>query len=391
MRLMNAKAKSLSLFAALALSGCVGNSALYNPTVLRSATAATALAVDAAKPADTTPTATTSDAPLASAATVGAVPDLDIADFVDGDMKSFKNAHGALPRVAIGGFRVAFVTKAVASDRIRSSYMPGGLHSSGVNSKLELTLRNIDNARLQAITDAAYADFIAALKAAGVDVIPYEQVSAYSEFAGMDFAASGTAQPFVKEHEGRSYAILSPTGTKLWFDQAEPLGDQGAFGWGNRRKIGGFGFEQKALIINPLLVVDFAETWDGKPKGFFNLRLSDSTTVGAKTGISLSPGMGKTGLAYVARTAPIATTAIGAALPLKEAVAFGGKFGTMAQVDKSSNRGVIVALGALGLNGGPVRTMEKNELSADPDAYQALAMQALRTGNRLFSKLLSGS
>ncbi|MCU0933723.1 MAG: hypothetical protein MUE86_04610, partial [Thiobacillaceae bacterium] len=213
-----------------------------------------------------------------------AVVDLDAATFLDKRIWPRADLAG-MKKVVVGGFRVALATKATVSDSVRASYLPGGVHKSGVNSRIDITLEGMDLRRMQALVDRAYQDFLARLKANGVELLPYETFAAHPAFAEIEAAKQEGGKPYTVEHEGRTYVVLSPTGMKLWFDQAEPLGDQGAFGWGNGRRAGDFGFDHKALVLNPLLVVDFAETASARNKGLFGVR--DETDLEARAGMSL--------------------------------------------------------------------------------------------------------
>jgi len=286
--------------------------------------------------------------------------------------------------VAIGGFRVAFVTKAVAADSIRASYRGGGVHSSGVNTRVEMTLRNVDLARMQALTEQAYKEFLATLAQSGIEVVGYDTFSAHKAFAEISFAGKGDGQPYTTETGGRTYTVLSPAGMKLWFGQAEVLGDQGAFGWGNGRKAGEFAFENKLAVLNPLLVVDFAETSAGRNKGIFGFR--NHTDVAVKSAISLRPGAGMTQMLLVARSAPIEAAIAYGVAPLAEPVMFNAEFGKLETREQNSNRSLVVGLGALGLSGGPVREVQRDDLMADPARYEALAGGALLAGSRLMAR-----
>jgi hypothetical protein len=222
-----------------------------------------------------------------------------------------KKDLAAMKKVVVGGFRVAIATKATVSDSVRASYLPGGINKSGVNSKIELTLEGIDLQRMQALVDKAYQDFLAQLKANSVELIPYADFAAHPSFTEIEAAKQKDGQPYTVTHEGRTYVVLSPSGMKLWFDQAEALGDQGAFGWGNGRRAGDFAFDNQALVLNPLLVVDFAETASARNKGLFGVR--DESDVEAKAGMSLRKS---NTLLYVrGRAAPIASAVMGGVAP----------------------------------------------------------------------------
>jgi hypothetical protein len=87
-----------------------------------------------------------------------------------------------MKKVVVGGFRVALATKATVSDSVRASYLPGGIHKSGVNSKIELTLEGMDLQRMQALVDRVYQDFLAQLQANGVELVPYVDFAAHPSF-----------------------------------------------------------------------------------------------------------------------------------------------------------------------------------------------------------------
>jgi hypothetical protein len=267
---------------------------------------------------------------------------------------------------------------------VRASYLPGGIHKSGVNSKIELTLEGIDLERMQSLVDKAYQDFQAQLRANGVDLIPYADFAAHPSFAEIEAAKQKDDQPYTVTHEGRNYVVLSPSGVKLWFDQAEALGDQGAFGWGNGRRAGDFAFDNKALVLNPLLVVDFAETASARNKGLFGVR--DESDVEARAGMSLRKS---NTLLYVrGRAAPISSAVMGGVAYLKENVVFAGRYGQLNMGEVSSNRGLVSGLALVGLSAGPVRTNQKGVMQADPASFEAYASNLLLSGNRLFARAM---
>ncbi|KAF0102012.1 MAG: hypothetical protein FD187_163 [bacterium] len=310
-----------------------------------------------------------------------AVVDLDAATFLDKRIWPRADLAG-MKKVVVGGFRVALATKATVSDSVRASYLPGGIHKSGVNSRIDITLEGMDLRRMQALVDRAYQDFLARLKANGVDLLPYETFAAHPSFVEIEAAKQEGGKPYTVEHEGRTYVVLSPTGMKLWFDQAEPLGDQGAFGWGNGRRAGDFGFDHKALVLNPLLVVDFAETASARNKGLFGVR--DETDLEARAGMSLRANVSL--LAVRGRAAPISSAVMGGLANLKENVVFAGRYGQLSLGEVDSNRGLVAGLALVGLAAGPVRTNQKGVMRVDPTRYEDYAGNLLLTGNRLFAR-----
>jgi len=311
------------------------------------------------------------------------VADLEMESFLDQRIWPKKDL-AVMKKVVVGGFRVAFATKATVSDSVRASYLPGGINKSGVNSKIELSLEGIDLQRMQALADKAYQDFLAQLKANSVELLPYADFAAHPSFAEIEAAKQKDGQPYTVTHEGRTYVVLSPSGMKLWFDQAEALGDQGAFGWGNGRRAGDFAFDNQALVLNPLLVVDFAETASARNKGLFGVR--DESDVEAKAGMSLRKS---NTLLYVrGRAAPIASAVMGGVAYLKENVVFAGRYGQLNMGEMSSNRGLVTGLALVGLSAGPVRTNQKGVMQADPVRFETYASNLLLSGNRLFARAI---
>ena len=131
---------------------------------------------------------------------------------------------------------------------MRASYLPGGIHKSGVNSKIELTLEGMDLQRMQALVDRVYQDFLAQLQANGVELVPYVDFAAHPSFA--ECRAEG--RPALHgDSRGENLCGFVSLRRGLWFDQAEALGDQGAFGWGNGRRAGDFALTKRPSSSTP--------------------------------------------------------------------------------------------------------------------------------------------
>src|SRR5918994_3505301 len=109
---------------------------------------------------------------LAQDAAPGAItlPDLNPAEWFDGKMggtfgAKTVTAFAKSNRVAVAGFRVVFVTHNEARAFVRASYLPGR-DTGSASAKMEVDLKGVDDATLQAITDRAYSLFLDQLKAA---------------------------------------------------------------------------------------------------------------------------------------------------------------------------------------------------------------------------------
>lgn len=230
-------------------------------------------AAPAAAPAATpvTPDATTTPPDAA-------LPDLNPAEWFDGKMggtfgEKTVNAFTRSRQVAIVGFRVVFVTHNEARAITRASYLPGR-DTTGAKASMEVDLQGVSDKMLQAITDEAYARFVAQLKTAGRDVItPADMKWDYSAFklstSPMD-VNSGKLR-------GRAFA---PTGTPLWWQVGEVWGDAG-LGQTNMRAMNEA--SQKAgapVTIAPMIEIDFAQMMSsGNRSGLVSRRAEVGATL----------------------------------------------------------------------------------------------------------------
>ena len=87
------------------------------------------------------------------------LPDLNPAEGFDGKMggtfgAKTVTAFAKSNRVAVAGFRVVFVTHNEARAFVRASYLPGR-DTGSARAKMEVDLKGVDDATLQAITDQA--------------------------------------------------------------------------------------------------------------------------------------------------------------------------------------------------------------------------------------------
>lgn len=185
------------------------------------------------------------------------LPDLNPAEWFDGKMGGTFGAKTVTVlaksnRVAVAGFRVVFVTHNEARAFVRASYLPGR-DTGSASAKMEVDLKGVDDATLQAITDRAYQVFIAQLQAAGREVITPDQLK--DSYAG--FKLAGAVPLEVKTGLLRGKAF-SPSGIPLWFQVGDAWGDAG-LSQKNMRAFNELSKAAKAPVtIAPLIVVDFA-------------------------------------------------------------------------------------------------------------------------------------
>ncbi len=203
-------------------------------------------AAAAPAPADT--------APPATAITL---PDLNPSEWFDGKMggtfgAKTVTAFAKSNRVAVAGFRVVFVTHNEARAFVRASYLPGR-DTGSARAKMEVDLKGVDDATMQAITDQAYALFLEQLKAAGREVVPAEEMKGL--YAGFKSVPAGPQDVGLGLLKGKAF---SPTGMPLWWQVGDAWGDAG-LSQKNMRAFNDLSKNLNAPItIAPAITIDFA-------------------------------------------------------------------------------------------------------------------------------------
>ena len=288
-----------------------------------------------------------------------------------------KNIIEVLPagkRVAVAGFRVAFVTHNSVSATVRGSYMPGR-DTSGARSTLNLGLQGVDPAALQAITDKAFARFLEQLGKAGREVILPGDMKEYLD--GLDATAG---KPYTKEQNGQTVSFFSPTGVPLWFSHLDGgWGDRGAFDLKNYRRLGEYSAKWNAIVISPLIVVNFARMSSSGNRSGLTARTAET---GAELSMSVAALTSYYGRADEFRSGVIMKGDEGGfnlAMPIASPLAFGTIKQTAAE-DNQAVKGAFDALGKLaGLaNAGGAATSTTRSVAETTDAaYSAAALDAL--------------
>jgi hypothetical protein len=117
------------------------------------------------------------------------------------------NQIKGMQRVAITVFNVAFPDDFELKAK---SHGVSGMFASSASSRIHTHLDGIDQATRQAITDHAYADFVAQLKSAGFEVIDQQQLAAAApEITRWKSLPNGS--------RGRFGTYLAPAGMALHF------------------------------------------------------------------------------------------------------------------------------------------------------------------------------
>lgn len=327
---------------------------------------------------------------LAPAPAITALPDADPDAHFRGKMGGTfgKNVIEVMPnskRVAVAGFRVVFITEQTATAVVRGSYMPGR-DTSGARSSLKLTLSGVDQATMQAITDKAYADFLAQLRFAGREVVPQEELKDF--FASVNLAAPA-GQPAMRSANSQTAAAFSPKGVPLWFYAGDaPWGDVGPFDQKNIRSLAESAAKLKAIVVAPMIVVNFARMMSsGNQSGF--------TARAAETGATLAMHVAGFSSHYMRSDETrggIVMSGDEGGIQMAAPIGSERQFGTIRDVAASDNtavKGVFDALGRAGglaNAGGANRSSTESVAETTPQAFAAAAVDALSRTTGTFAK-----
>jgi hypothetical protein len=274
-------------------------------------------------------------------------------------------------RVAVAGFRVIFINYNAVSAQVRASYLPGR-DTSGAKTSMNVTLEGVDSATMQAITDKAYADFLAQLAAAGREVVPA------SELASFHAEVETSAQPYTKDVNGQKGIAFAPTGTPLFFTYAD-------FGWGDKtpfnqksyRLLAPLSEKLQAIVVAPLIVVDFA----------------NMTSSGNRSGLTSREAEVGGSLMILAEESKMGMTSKGAEAGVQMQAGIGSElaFGTMDKLEETDNKSTKATLdligGFMGLAnaGGAAKSKASYIAKTDNATYSAAALDALNRSTGTFA------
>ena len=289
------------------------------------------------------------------------------------DVRSIRGAKGS-KRVAVAGYRVIFTTRtkviARAEDWLGGV---GGGSSSGAKATMEVVLGNVEVPTIQAIADAAYADFMEDLQSSGMEVVPLETVTASAAFQKMKMAGSTAEKPYTKRSRDKKtdYVVVSPSAIPLWFTNFDgDISDQG-MSQTNIRAIMAMARELDTLVLFPIMHVDFAAV--GGSGGKFARRAS----VSAKAAIYANPAYT---LFYIANEKG------GAFARMTEGIGVEGDPGDFVTADHASNQAFIGSMQKIGIDFGPVKSRKNMVLQTNRDNFHSLAFEALAGANEAFRR-----
>ncbi|MDX8381364.1 MAG: hypothetical protein R8M14_04560 [Ghiorsea sp.] len=208
--------------------------------------------------------------PIAKALPAGVKIDID--DTFN-DQAAMDDVLESSTKIGVAKFNVHFITE----DRVSATTGDGGA------AVMDVSLEGVMKTQFQAITNAAYADFVAQLKASGREIIPVETIQATSGYRGINFdGPSGASEntgmdtQILTTQEKRIITTFSTTGLPGWHIDPLGVGNQAVFPW-----ISG---EAHAAIINVDITVNFIETSSsGRGSAWF----SSDASVNAKPSIKI--------------------------------------------------------------------------------------------------------
>lgn len=305
-------------------------------------------------------------------------------DLGTGPGMNFKDLAGRGQKVAVAGYRVAFVVRNSAT-----AYAGAGVANIGQstgfnrtitqaqNKKIEVGLQNVNRQLMQAITDQLYADFVEQLKGSGKTVVAQEELTRAPSFAKLERTETPANDVYTVSPTGdaRHYLVFAPTGMPLYFIAGEVLGDKGPFSQGNNKLLGAISTETQSVLLIPQVTIDFAEV---ESSGRSNFR--SNAQVDARPGIALAP---MHTIVWAAHANNPIITEMGSRR-LEKVVAFPGEYATVKTVDNFNTAGLANSLTmATGLQG-VQHFSEKRAYVADPAKFADLVLKSGYSANRVF-------
>jgi len=289
------------------------------------------------------------------------------------------------PRLAVAGYRVAFVVRNSAT-----AYAGAGVanigQSTGVNRtitqaqnrRIEVGLQNVNRPLMQAITDQLYADFVEQLRAGGRTVVPFDEVSRNPAFAKIELTevAAGDAYAVSPSGDARHYLVLAPTGMPLYFFAGEQLGDKGPFAQGNGKTLSALAAEAQTVALIAQVTIDFAEVASSGRSTF-----RSTAHVEAKPAISLASMHTMVWAAHANN--PIVGEL--ASRRLERVVAIPGEYATVRKVENFDTVAMANSLTRISGLQGVQHFQERQAYVADPIKFADLALRTGYSANRAFA------
>ena len=242
--------------------------------------------------------------------------------------------------------------------------------------------------RHRLLTDKAYADFLAQMRLAGREVVPQEELREF--LGGVDAAPTSVSKPYSKEVGAQTALVFAPSGMALWFHNSDGQWfDKSPFDQKNMRSAAEYSHKLNAIVIAPLIIVDFARmSSSGNQSGF----VSRSAETGAALAMRVSGFSSHVVRSEETRLGLVMKGDDGS-VALTNGFASDIPFGELREVTASDNsgaKGIFDALGgAMGManGGGAARSRSENVAETSNAMYAAAATDALVRATGTFAKL----
>lgn len=272
-------------------------------------------------------------------------------------------------RLAIAGYQVSFIVRNKAT-----AHAMNVLGSGTAKSSMETFLGNVDYALMQAIADAAYADFVEQMKATGHQVLSAEEVKGAKAYAKLTKVPVSAANAHTVKLQNMHLIVVPATGQELWFNKFDGL--SGGKGGDNVRVMGELEKELQAIVLQPSIAIDFAylDAAGGK--------FARKASVEAQNGMLLVPA------------ATVYWSTAGGGLvytKFKDGVWVDGPTGKWTTAKSDNNASLVKGLAGLGIDIGPVSGKKAIVLEAEPEAFKAKSIEVLKAAHHLYRRGLENA
>jgi hypothetical protein len=288
-------------------------------------------------------------------------------------MKKLKDVK----KVLVASFNVQFVTA-----RKANAHAGGSSDKGAAYVHADVTLKGLDDANFQAITEAAYTNFLGQLTAMGLEVMPYSEYTALPEYEKMKSCFQASPLEDKALFSGRPTRIFSPAGMPVVF-----YGDEetisGTAKMSSTLSMAGHApqvlepqiVKQTGVpIIRVFLLVDFCQinTSGGMFSSSASVKNKPQLMIGRESRAAIVFGGGFTGVQNV----KLANYAYGNDNYINA-------FNDVTTTGQAVGDAAANVIGILG-GTGDIHKTKSYEAEADPAAYQAISVKYLGDVTRLW-------
>lgn len=281
-------------------------------------------------------------------------------------------------QVAIGGFKISFITERKMTSQNRGSFLDGG--AGMARASANTVLNGISNVSMQTITNQAYKNFVSMLQQNGYEVIETSKLLNNKTFNEVVTKTSplNTDEPLpaIKAKA----LIFAPSGEKLRLFSNQGDGVQ-AFGWTSPEA--GFSKaaeELKIPILDVHYVINFSSSENYSGRDTASISVGQSIQVLRSSRLLITSGQGGT-----------FSTNIGSIVLQNEEVS-SEKFANIVKEEQSTlNKvGNVIAAGMTVLLGGGERELETYIYNADSKKYEEVSLNVInKTSKNFISEMTS--